>query len=143
MELFLKRCQVRWCVFCLCFQSNLSACHAPHRVSRCVVVPGRNTPAPSVQFEFWQFVGVTCARHDRCALAIKLRQTSAHTHVATKFAVGSGTSDVRIARHWTTVWPFQVMVGARVVGMFFSSGSGRSVSFGLFEPATSVDLRAC
>ena len=97
--------------------TRLIVCHV---VSRCVVVPGRNTPAPSVQFEFSQFCGVVCAGHDRCALAIKLRQTSAHTHVPTGFAVRSGTSDVRIARHWTTVWPFQVMVvGARVVAMFF------------------------
>ena len=130
--------------FGFCVQSNLSACHTRHRVSRSVVVPGRNTPAPSVQFEFSQFCGVVCAGHDRCALAIKLRQTSAHTHVPTGFAVRKWnfrrsdctTLDNSLAFSGDGCWRTRCCD-------VFSSGSGRSVSFGLFEPATSVDLRAC
>ena len=49
-----------------------------------------------------------------------LRQTSAHTYVPIGVAVRSGTSDVRIARHWTIASLSQVVVvDARVVAMCF------------------------
>ena len=77
-------------------------------------------------------------------LTIVARWRSTRTNVPPAFAVGSGTSDFRIARYgdkgfvfasdgcWRTRW----------CGVF-SSGSGRSVSFGVVRMVRASHIRRC
>ena len=121
--------------------TRLIVCHV---VSRCVVVPGRNTPAPSVQFEFSQFCWCCLCRSRSLRVGDQVEaDVSAHTcsHWVCRWKWNFRRSDC------TTLDNSLAFSGdgcwrTRCCDVF-SSGSGRSVSFGLFEPATSVDLRAC
>ena len=93
---------------------------------------------PASKFECSQFCGVACVPHDRCALAIKF-EADINSHICSH-CVGSGISDVRITRHWTSAWPSQVMVvGARVVVVCFPLVLGvRSRSDGSRQPHPST-----
>ena len=92
-------------------QSKLSACHAPHCLSRSVFVPERNSPAPSVQLDRSQILW-RCLCPSRSLRFGDQLEADVNSHICSH-CVGIGSSDVR---YWTRLSSSQVVVADARLG---------------------------